>query len=97
MYRIYTEDTASIDARKIVLRLLSANGIMGATMYSAVGVYQGKAEPALVIETDGGSGSAATCRRAVHRVAKALRRALSQESVGVVETSDRFDLVRARR
>ncbi len=92
MFRIYTEDTGPA-GRAAVLELLAAHNIPGATVYNATGVWNGARENSLVIETDGppSDNLPATCRNvraAVYDYANAVKRALAQAAVLVIETAD---------
>lgn len=98
MFRVYTEDTDGLNARGVIRDLLAHHGIASATIYNALGIWQGQAERALVIETDGGPAGTewrndAARRGAVYSFAEALRDALKQTAVGIVETADTFTLL----
>ena len=77
--------------------MLARHGITGATLYNALGIFQGQAERSLVIETDGAGPIHGTdpvgSRAAVYSFAESLRDALQQRTIGLVETADTFTLL----
>ena len=76
-------------AEKAILAILQREGIPGATIYNALGVWEGEREGSTVVEwwTESQGRTVGGARCAARHVARAIARALNQTAVAVVESS----------